>query len=194
MPIFADQILHGGAEGLGVLMGASGVGALAGALLLASRKGVRGLGRVVAMSAVGFSVSLIAFAASRIFWLSALLLVFVGFSMMLETGSSNTLIQSMAPDRLRGRVISVYSMMFMGMAPVGALLAGVIAAPLGAPWTVALGGFICLAAAGVFFVYLPRLRTGARELIVANGLAGGDPAQEITCGGIAIEPEESGAS
>jgi MFS family permease len=146
----------------------------------------------VALSAAGFGLSWLAFAASRAFWLSAVLLALVGFTMMLETGSSNTLIQSMSPDHLRGRVMAVYSMMFMGMAPIGALLAGLIAAPLGAPGAVALGGIVCLAAAGLFGVFLPHLRTGARTLIVANGLAGGDPAQEVTTAGIAVESEDSG--
>ncbi|MBV8265090.1 MAG: MFS transporter, partial [Planctomycetaceae bacterium] len=136
MPIFADQILHGGAKELGLLMGASGLGALLGALVLASRRGVRGLGRWVSRAAAGFGVSLIAFSLSRRFWLSEALLVPVGFSMMVEMAASNTLIQAMVPDRLRGRVMAVYSMMFMGMAPFGALLAGALAQRVGAPWTV----------------------------------------------------------
>src|SRR5207237_8235259 len=121
MPVFADRILHGGARGLGILMGATGVGALLGALTLASRSGVRGLGRWVAYSCGGFGVSLFLFAFSRSFWLSTILLLPVGFSMMLQMSSSNTLIQAMVPDELRGRVLALYSMMFMGMAPFGAL-------------------------------------------------------------------------
>lgn len=186
MPIFADRILHGGAAALGWLMGASGIGALAGALLLASRKDLKGLGLWVAVSAVGFGAGLVAFAFSRIFWLSAVILVPVGFAMMIEMGSSNTLIQSMVPDRLRGRVMSVYSMMFMGMAPIGSLLAGAAADGLGAPWTVAAGGFICMAAAGVFSIWLPRIRGHARRLIVAQQMAGGDPPQEMTGGSLEI--------
>ena len=124
MPIFADQILQHGASGLGLLMGASGVGALVGALSLAARQGMRGLGRWVAFSAAGFGASLILFSLSRSFWLSAVLLLPVGFSMIVQMASSNTLIQAMVPDNLRGRVMAVYSMMFMGMAPFGALLAG----------------------------------------------------------------------
>jgi MFS family permease len=187
MPIFADRILHGGAAGLGWLMGASGVGALAGALLLASRQTVRGLGAWVAVSAVGFGVGLIAFGFSRVFWLSAAILLPVGFTMMIEMGSSNTLIQSMTPDRLRGRVMSVYSRMFMGMAPIGSLLAGAAADRLGAPWTVAAGGIICMAAAGVFALRLPHIRGHARRLIVAQQMAGGDPPQEMTGGSLEME-------
>jgi MFS family permease len=167
MPIFADRILHGGARGLGVLMGASGIGALAGALLLASRQSVKGLGRWVAIAAGAFGVSLIVFAVSRSYWLSCALLLPVGFAMMVEMGSSNTLIHTMSPDHLRGRVMSVYSMMFMGMAPIGALVAGVTAGRWGAPATVAGGGVVCIIAAAVFGFRWPGLRAGARELIAA---------------------------
>ena len=131
MPIFADRILHGGARALGWLMGSTGIGALAGALMLASRRDLKGLGRWVAFAALGFGAGLVAFSLSRIFWLSAAILALCGFAMMIQMGSSNTLIQSMSPDRLRGRVMSVYSMMFMGMAPFGALLAGAVAEPPG---------------------------------------------------------------
>jgi MFS family permease len=180
MPIFADQILHGGASGLGLLMGASGVGALAGALSLAARNGLRGLGRWVAFSSAGFGASVILFSMSRSFWLSAALLLPVGFSMMIEMASSNTLIQAMVPDALRGRVMAVYSMMFMGMAPIGALLAGALAQRLGAPNTVALGGAVCILGSLVFGLRLPALRAEAREIIVALQMAGGDPPEEIT--------------
>lgn len=166
MPIFADRILHGGAEALGTLMGATGIGALIGALVMASRESLKGLGTWVAVSATGFGVFLIAFGFSRIYWLSLVILVPAGFTMMIEMGSSNTLIQSMVPDRLRGRVMSVYSMMFMGMAPMGSLLAGAAADRLGAPWTVAAGGILCIAGAAVFAMFLPRIRLHARRLIV----------------------------
>ena len=180
MPIFAESILHGGAKELGLLMGASGLGALFGALSLASKSGVGGLGRWVAMSAAGFGIMLALFSMSRIFWLSAALLVPVGYAMMVEMAASNTLIQAMVPDRLRGRVMSVYSMMFMGMGPFGALFAGSMAARIGAPATVALGGMACVAAAGAFALWLPALRVEARRLIVAQGVAGGEPATEMT--------------
>src|SRR5207302_6088865 len=104
MPIFAAQILHGGARGLGLLMGASGVGALAGTLTLAAKREVRGLGRWISLASLGFGVSMILFALSRSFLLSVALLVPVGFTMMLQMSSSNTLIQTMVPDELRGRV------------------------------------------------------------------------------------------
>jgi MFS family permease len=187
MPIFAGQILHGGAKALGILMGASGVGALAGALLLASRETVRGLGRWVAVSAGAFGASLIAFTISRSFWVSCALLLPVGFSMMVEMGSSNTLIQTMSPDRLRGRVMSVYAMMFMGMAPLGAVLSGVTAARWGAPATVAGGGIVCIAAAAVFGWRWPGLRGEARRLIAAAQMAGGVPPQSGAGGSLAVK-------
>jgi MFS family permease len=190
MPIFADRILHGGAKALGALMGATGIGALAGALILASRTQLKGLNRWVGTSALMFGALLVGFAYSRSYALSILLLVFVGFSVMIENGSSNTLIQSMVPDHLRGRVMSVYSMMFMGMAPIGSLMAGAIANGLGAPLAVALGGILCVICAGVFLAFLPKIRVDARRLIVAQQLAAGDPAQEATGSGVDVEQEQ----
>jgi MFS family permease len=168
MPIFADRILHSGAEGLGILMGISGAGALAGALLLASRETVRGLGRWIAISAAVFSAALLAFAWSRLFWVSAALLAVTGFSAMIQMGSSNTLIQSMTPDHLRGRVLSSYSMMLMGMAPIGALISGLLAGGIGSPATVSIGAIACGAGAAWFASYLPAIRQEARELILAQ--------------------------
>jgi MFS family permease len=180
MPVFADRILHGGARGLGILMGSTGIGALLGALTLAVRSGVRGLGRLIALACGGFGVSLIAFGFSRNFWLSAVLLIPVGFSIMLQMACSNTLIQAMVPDALRGRVMAVYSMMFMGMAPFGALLGGVLADRLGAPITVAIGGLASIAGAIVFGQKLPVFRGEARQLIIAQAMAGGEPAEEMS--------------
>jgi MFS family permease len=180
MPIFADRILHGGARGLGILMGATGVGALLGALTLASRTGVRGLGRWVAVSCGGFGLSLVLFAFSRSFWLSTALLLPVGFCMMLQMSSSNTLIQAMVPDALRGRVMAVYSMMFMGMAPLGALLGGSLADRIGAPLTLAIGAVAAMGGAFWFGQRLPKIRVEARRLIVAQTAVGGEPSEEMT--------------
>jgi MFS family permease len=180
MPLFADKILHGGAQALGLLMGCSGVGALGGAVTLAMRKTLKGLSVWVAVSCAGFGMALLLFSFSRTLWLSAALLVPTGFCMMIQMASSNTLIQSMVPDRLRGRVMSVYAMTFMGMAPMGALLAGSLAHTLGAPMTVAIGGVVALVGAGVFWSKLPALRPAAREMIVAQQMAGGAPAEEMT--------------
>ena len=180
MPVFADQILHGGPRALGVLMGCSGIGALCGALTLAMRKTLRGLTVWVAVSCAGFGAMLLLFSFSRFMWLSAVLLVPAGFFMMIQMASSNTLIQSMVPDRLRGRVMSVYAMTFMGMAPLGALLAGSVAHNIGAPLTVAIGGVVSVVGAFIFGMRLPVHRPVAREMIIAQQMAGGAPAQEMT--------------
>jgi MFS family permease len=180
MPIFADKVLHGGARGLGILMGATGIGALLGALTLATRSGVYGLGRWVTYSCAGFGVFLVAFSFSRSFWLSTAMLVPVGFCMMLQMSSSNTLIQAMVPDELRGRVMAVYSMMFMGMAPFGALLGGALADRISAPVTVSIGAIAAVGGATIFGLRLPKLRVEARRLIVSQGMVGGEPAQEMT--------------
>ncbi len=180
MPIFADKILHGGARGLGILMGATGVGALLGALTLAFREGVKGLGRWVAWCSAGFGASLVVFALSHRFWISVILLLPVGYTMMLQMACSNTLIQVMVPDALRGRVMAVYSMMFMGMAPIGALLGGALADRLGAQTTVAIGGVASVLGAGWFRLQLPKIRVEARRLIVAQAVAGGEPSDMTT--------------
>lgn len=177
MPIFADKILHGGAQGLGMLMGSTGVGALLGALTLAFRQGVKGLGRWVAWCGAGFGASLIVFSISHNFWISVILLLPVGYTMMLQMACSNTLIQVMVPDALRGRVMAVYSMMFMGMAPIGALLGGAFADRLGAQMTVGIGGLASLAGACWFGLQLPKIRVEARRLIMAQAAGGGEPSE-----------------
>ena len=178
MPIFADQYLGGGSSTLGFLMGASGVGALTAALVLASRKAIFGLGRWVALACGGFGISLVLFSLSRNFWLSCVFLVPVGFSMMTQMSSSNTLVQAMVPDELRGRVMSVYSMMFMGLSPFGALLAGSLAGVLGAPETVALGGIVCIAGAVIFGFNLPAIQEEGRQMIVSMQMSAGVPASK----------------
>jgi MFS family permease len=179
-PIFADRILHGGPRALGTLMGSAGIGALIGALSIAARSGLKGMGRVVAFASAGFGVSLVLFSLSRTLWLSDVLLIPVGLCMMVQMAASNTLIQSMVPDRLRGRIMAVYSMMFMGMAPFGAFFAGAVADKLGAPITVAAGGVACVAGSAVFYAQLPAFRYEARQLVVAQQMAAGDPADEMT--------------
>jgi MFS family permease len=190
MPIFADQVLHGGPRALGLLMGAAGVGALMGALTLAARRGVSGLERWIAGSSMAFGACLILFACSRSLWLSAAFLVATGFAMIGQNAASNTLIQSIVPDGLRGRVMSIYSMMFIGMAPFGSLLAGGLAHRLGAPGTVAIGGVICIGGGGVFWLRLKSIRFAATRIIVAAEMAGGDPADEETGRGSTLVARE----
>ncbi len=194
MPIFADKILHSGGQEfasligshdlgavrLGILMGAAGVGALLGALTLAVRTGVKGLGKWVTVCCAGFGVSLILFALSKSFWLSVFLLLPVGYFIMLQMASSNTLIQVMVPDELRGRVMAVYSMMFMGMAPVGSVVGGALSDRIGAPWTIAVGGVVAIAGAVWFGMQLPKIRAEARKLMVAQSMAGGQPSEQMT--------------
>jgi MFS family permease len=175
MPIFADRVLNGGPRALGLLMGATGVGALLGALTLAARTSVRGLGRWAAWAAACFGSTLVLFSMSRALILSEAILVLVGFSMMVQLASSNTLIQSMVPDRLRGRMMSLYSMMYMGMSPFGALLAGAVAHRIGAPGAVATGGALCVLAAALFWSRIPSMRHEALRLIFAQGMSGGEP-------------------
>jgi MFS family permease len=165
LPIYADQVFHGGARTFGLLSAMSGAGALAGALTLAFRPDTRGLGRWVAATALGFGLALIAFAWSRSLWVAVPMMLLTGYAYMVEMAATNTLIQMMVPDAFRGRVMSIYTMMFLGMAPLGGLLAGGLAHRLGAPFTVALGGFGSLAAAGVFILHYGRWRAGARALL-----------------------------
>jgi predicted MFS family arabinose efflux permease len=168
MPIFADRILHGGAQALGVLMAASGGGALVGALALAARKEVRGLGSWVAVATTCFGVALAAFAFSRSFWLSTALLVPLGAAIMISFAGVNTLIQTLAPDAMRGRVMAVFTMMFMGMAPFGALLAGSVADRIGPPLTLAGGAVVCVFAGLVFAWKLPSIRSAAHAIRAAT--------------------------
>ena len=173
MPVFANSILGGGARTLGLLMGASGLGAFAGAVALTTRQGARGLGLWAAIAGISFGFALIAFAESRVLWLSVVLLVAAGTAMMVQMASCNTLIQAMVPDELRGRVMALFSMMFMGMSPIGSLLAGWLAERIGAPSTVVLGGAVCVAAAGIFAWRRPTFRTEAHALILAQEMGAG---------------------
>jgi MFS family permease len=150
LPIFANNILQGGSRGFGILLSASGIGALTGALHFAGRPVNTGLARWIAVTAAVGGVSLAAFSQSRIFWLSCALLLIAGFAVTVQMAASNTVIQHRVPDALRGRVMAIYAMMFMGMQPVGALLAGAVARRFGAPTTVGVGGILCVTAAAVF--------------------------------------------
>ena len=150
LPIFADDILHGGARGLGILMGCAGVGALLGALHFAARTSYKGLARWIAGTSATTATGLILFSQSRVFWLSAAVLFFVGFAATVQLAATNTVAQSRVPDALRGRMMAVYATMFMGIQPLGALLAGGVAKHIGAPTTLAIFGVVLLLGAIVF--------------------------------------------
>jgi MFS family permease len=167
MPIFAAEVFHGGSKVFGLLSSTSGLGALAGAVTLAVRPHFHGLGRWIAATALLFGLALASFAGSRTLVLSLPLLFLAGGAYMVEMAATNTLIQMMVPDAFRGRVMSIYAMMFLGMAPLGGLLAGLLAHRLGAPLTVGLGGMGCLACGGAFTWYYRRWREGARDLVRA---------------------------
>jgi MFS family permease len=170
MPIFAGKVLHGGANTLGFLMAAAGVGALIGAVTLAARRSVLGLGRVIPMTACGFGASLIAFAASHQIWISLLLLVGTGYCFMQQMASSNTILQTIVEHKKRGRVMSFYSMAFQGVAPFGSLIAGAAASRIGAPHTLMIGGAICVCGAALFALQLPTLRKLIRPIYVKIGI------------------------
>ena len=170
MPIFAGSILHGGAHTLGFLMGVAGIGALIGAFSLAIRKSVLGLGKIIPIAAGSFGVTLIAFANSRNLWLSMALMLPVGFGMMTQMASSNTILQTIVEDDKRGRVMSYYTMAVMGMTPFGSLMAGLVAAKIGAPATLTITGLCCVCGALTFTVKLPEIRRLVRPIYEGLGI------------------------
>jgi MFS family permease len=170
MPAVASEVLHGGPHTLGFLMAASGLGALAGALYLAARRSVLGLGRVIGLSAACFGVGLIAFSRSHTFWLSLLLMVPTGMAMMVQMAASNTVLQTIVDEDKRGRVMSFYAMAFFGTTPFGSLLAGAVADRFGAPAAILTGGVACVLGALAFFRALPALRRATRPIYVRLGI------------------------
>jgi len=169
MPVFAENILRGGPHTLGFLMGASGLGALSGAIFLAARQSVRGLEKVITLAATLFGAGLMAFALSRVLWLSLALMVLTGFGMMVLMAASNTILQTRVDDDKRGRVMSLYTMAFMGTVPFGSLFAGSVASRIGAPNTLMIGGIACILGACLFSRQLASFRKiegeGAAEVL-----------------------------
>jgi MFS family permease len=170
MPIFASQVLHGGPHTLGLLMGASGVGALISALSLAVRKTVLGLGRMIPIAAGSFGAGLILFGLSHVMWFSMLMMLLTGFGMMQGMAASNTIVQTLVPEDRRGRVMSYYTMAFVGMAPFGSLLAGSLAHWLGAPRTVMITGSVVILGAIWFTTRLKAIRVEIRPIYQALGI------------------------
>jgi predicted MFS family arabinose efflux permease len=187
MPVFARNVHNGGADTLGLMMGSVGLGALTGALFLARRAELRGLGKIIAASTLGFGLGLIVFTASNIFWLSLVILLGVGFCWMILIAACNTVLQALAADEMRGRVMSIFSMMLVGMAPFGSLIAGWLADRIGAPLVVAAGGLFC-AGAGLWFArHLPRLREAALPILIARGIIP-DPLNPAETSDAAVTP------
>jgi MFS family permease len=170
MPAVVAQTLGGGPDLLGWLMGASGAGALTGALYLASRRTVVGLGRVIVLGALSFGASLVVFSTTHTVWLAAPVLAVAGAGFIVQAASTNTIIQTIVDEQFRGRVMAFYTMAFFGSVPVGSLIAGVVATYLGATMTIRLGGLICIAAGLWYAAKLPALRAAVRPIYITRGI------------------------
>jgi MFS family permease len=155
LPVFAKEVLHGDAQTLGFLMGAAGMGALAGAIFMAAKKGVAGLGKNISSATFMFGIGLIILSFTSLIWLSLVLMAFIGFGLMIHMAASNTVLQTIVEDDKRGRVMSFYVMAFIGLSPIGSLLAGSLASHIGTPHTLLLAGISCVIGAFVFLSKLP---------------------------------------
>lgn len=192
MPVFATDILHGGPKTLGFLMAASGIGALIGALNLANRKSIIGIGKWIAGAAFGFGVGLILFAYSRTLALSIPMMAVTGFCMITTMASINTVLQTITEDHMRGRVMSLFTMCFMGMMPVGSLIAGELARPsrLGPSLTVTVGGIACMISAISFARALPTIRAMARPILIQRGIIPEVASAIQTASELRVPPEQ----
>lgn len=170
LPIFSGEILHRGSGLYGLLFSAAGAGALAGALLLAARESVRGLTRWIAVAPAIMGLGLIVLGLSSWIWLSVLAMPVIGFGLLVQLASSNTLLQTLVEDQMRGRVMSLYSMAFMGMVPLGSLLAGCMARLLGAPAAVVINGLWCLVGAFLFYRQLTSAHRQIHPIFVRKGI------------------------
>jgi MFS family permease len=170
MPVFAATVFQGGPHTLGLLMGASGCGALAGALWLAARQTVVGLGRIIIIASAAFGAGLIGFSFAPVLWLAIPCLVVAGCGFIVQMASSNTIIQTIVDEDKRGRVMSFYMMAFLGTVPFGSLIAGWMSSRIGAPHTLLFGGICCLAGATWFATELPIIRQVVRPIYVRMGI------------------------
>ena len=182
MPVFAKDILHGGPHTYGFLMGAIGAGAIIGAIFLASRRSVLGLGRIIVIASGIFGIGLISFSLSHILWLSFFLLSLTGFGTMVHMASSNTILQTMVDDDKRGRVMSLYTMAFMGMAPFGSLVGGSLAGRIGAPYTLIIAGTSCILGSFLFAKKLPSIREMVRPIYIRKGILSENSERKIQTG------------
>ena len=170
MPVFAKDILHGGPHTLGFLMAASGVGALTGAVYLASRQTILGLGRLIAFASFIFGIGIIAFSFSKILIVSLAMMFLTGFGMIVQIASGNTILQSIVEEDKRGRLMSIYATAIIGMAPIGNLFAGALASRIGAPETLILSGLACIIGSLFFVIKLPHIRKQVRPIYVKMGI------------------------
>src|SRR5207237_2024819 len=164
------NVLHGGPNTLGLLMGATGVGALGGALYLAGRKSIIGLGRVMMYATLAFGAGLVGFAFTRQLPVALAILVIVGAGFMVQMAATNTVLQTLVDDQMRGRVMAFYTMAFLGTAPIGSLLAGLLADRIGTAATIAIGGVACLLSGAWLAARLPALRTIVRPIYIQRGI------------------------
>lgn len=169
-PYFARDVFHGGSETLGYLIGAGGFGAVSGMVHLAIRPSIRGLLSQIPFTAAAAGIALIVFSFSTSLWIALPMLFFVGMGAMLTAASTNTVLQTIVEDRMRARVVSIYMMSFLGVAPLGALLAGALAERIGPPATLALGGAFSLAAAFLYWINLPKIRAAIRPVYEKLGI------------------------
>jgi len=170
MPVFATTVFHGGPHTLGILMTSSGCGALLGALWLAQRRSVIGLGRMIYLSSGLFGIGLITFSLVHVLWLAIPCLVVAGFGFMVQMASSNTVIQTIVDDEKRGRVMSFYMMAFLGTAPFGSLVAGWLSSRIGAGQTLMVGGACCIVGGLWFASALPAIRVAVRPIYARLGI------------------------
>ncbi|HCC86625.1 MAG TPA: MFS transporter [Porphyromonadaceae bacterium] len=190
LPIFAKNILNGDATTLGYLNSAVGLGALGAALYLASRKSTLGLGKIIATTTFIFALSLISFSFSKTFPLSLIILLFCGFGMMMQTAGSNTILQTLSSDDMRGRVMSFYTVAFRGMAPFGSLWAGTFADNFGAPVTVLISGIVCLGAGILFSKNLKIIRIAAKPIYQQKGILPEAAKGVQVASNLSLPPEE----
>ncbi|MBF0510968.1 MAG: MFS transporter [Candidatus Omnitrophica bacterium] len=170
MPVFAKDVFHGGSRLLGILMAASGLGALAGAIYLANRRNVLGLSKVIAWTAAVFGLGVMMFSQTVVLVLALPILLFSGFGMMVQMASSNIILQMLVEEDKRGRVMSFYTMAFMGLSPFGSLFSGILASKIGAGLTLLLGGLVCVAAVVVYTSQLKTLRKYIRPVYIEKGI------------------------
>lgn len=170
VPVMAEQVLKGGAETLGFLMAASGVGALTGGIYLVTRQTILGIGKLIALAPAILGIGLIAFSLSRFLPLSLFTMLFVGLGTILQIAASNTFLQTIVEDDKRGRLMSLYTMSFLGMIPVGNLLGGLLASHIGASNTLIIDGIACIIGSIVFSRQLPALRKIMRPIYEQKGI------------------------